>query len=91
MKCLLRVAREMNYFSACHPIQTRVNVYRDYINAVLRDNANEYKQPPMDYSRVMEAARRACQAYGQPSCNPVDYTYIKVSKKLHPQTVYTYS
>ena len=67
---LFLVAINLDFFSVCQPEATRVCIFEDFINQVLKENAEGYERPPKTYSEAMDTARLVCNRYKQPCLPP---------------------
>ena len=72
---LFSVAINLDFFSICKPEAMRVHVFEDFVNQVLKENAEGYERPPKTYSEAMETARIVCNRYKQPCMPPCDFNY----------------
>ena len=60
---LMRVCINLDFFSLVKSETTRVKIFEDFINQVLRENAEGYRRPPKTYLEAMETAKIVCARY----------------------------
>ena len=60
---LMRVAINLDFFSLVKNEVTRVKIFEDFINQVLKENAEGYRRPPKTYMEAMETAKIVCARY----------------------------